>query len=89
MTGTHKRNTGPMLASVRCGARTRSGGPCKSPSVHGKSRCRMHGGAFGSGAPRGNTNALRYGRFTRRAVAERKQIRELLRQTRKLMLMIK
>jgi len=89
MTGTHKHNTGPMLASVRCGARTRSGRPCKSPSVRGKSRCRMHGGAPGSGAPRGNKNALKHGRFTREAVAERKKVGELIRETRKLVMMIK
>jgi hypothetical protein len=49
----------------------------------------MHGGALGSGAPRGNKNALKYGRYTRGALAEREQIRELLLQTRKLMLQIK
>ena len=89
MTGTPMRNTGPMLTSARCGARTRSGQPCRSPAVHGKRRCRMHGGAYGSGAPRGNKNALRHGLFTRKAIAERKRVRELLRQTRKLMLQIK
>ena len=26
------------------GARTRSGCPCRSPAIHGKLRCRMHGG---------------------------------------------
>ena len=49
----------------------------------------MHGGALGSGAPRGNKNALKHGRFTREAMAERAQIRELVRQTRKLILQIK
>src|SRR5262249_40870193 len=34
MNGDHKRNTGPMLSSLRCGAKTRSGKPCRSPSVH-------------------------------------------------------
>jgi uncharacterized protein YjcR len=48
----------------------------------------MHGGAFGSGAPRGNKNALKHGRYTREAIAERGQIRELMRQTRKLILQI-
>jgi len=67
MNGNHKRNTGPMLSSLRCGAKTRSGRPCNSPSVHGKKRCRMHGGALGSGAPRGNKNALKHGRYTREA----------------------
>jgi hypothetical protein len=58
MTGDHPRNTGPMLSSPRCGAKTRSGKPCMSPAVPGKRRFRMHGGAPGSGAPRGNQNAL-------------------------------
>ena len=49
----HPRNTGPMRSSRRCGAKTRSGKPCMSPAVSGKKRCRMHGGAPGSGAPIG------------------------------------
>src|SRR4051812_13447156 len=47
MSSDHPRNTGPMLASLRCGAKTRSGKRCKSPAVHEKKRCRMHGGAPG------------------------------------------
>ena len=72
------RRTGAMLASPRCGAKTRSGGTCRSPAVHGKQRCRMHGGADGSGAPRGNRNARKHGLFTREAIAERRQIQALL-----------
>lgn len=56
-----------------------------SPSVHGKTRCRMHGGAPGSGAPRGNRNALKHGLHTREAIAERRQLRELIRQSNKLL----
>lgn len=85
MVGVHKRNTKPMLATLRCGAKTRSGGPCKSPAVRGRRRCRMHGGAAGSGAPRGNRNALKHGVYTREAKAERRRTRELLRQSRKLL----
>jgi hypothetical protein len=81
---THRRNTGPMLSSRRCGAKTRSGKPCKSPAVRGKRRCRMHGGAPGSGAPRGNKNALKHGRHTREAFEERRQLQALLRQSRML-----
>ena len=33
--------------------------PCRSPAVKGRKRCRMHGGAAGSGARAGNTNALK------------------------------
>jgi hypothetical protein len=89
MTGAHKRNTVPMLASPRCGAKTRAGGSCRSPSVHGKKRCRMHGGAPGSGAPCGNSNALKHGRYTREAFAQRKRIGDLVQRTRKLILQIK
>jgi uncharacterized protein YjcR len=71
-----------MLSSRRCGARTRSGKPCASPAVSGKKRCRMHGGAYGSGAPRGNKNALKHGLYTREAIAQRRQLRELIRQAR-------
>jgi hypothetical protein len=73
-----------MLASLRCGARTRSGTPCKSPAVRGKGRCRMHGGAQGSGAPLGNKNALKTGYYTREAKAERKFIRLIPRDSRDL-----
>jgi len=85
MTGNHPRNTGSMLSSPRCGAKTRSGRPCKSPAVRGKRRCRMHGGAPGSGAPLGNQNALRHGAYTREAIAEYRQLRALIRQSWKLL----
>ena len=88
MIGSHKRNTDTMRASPRCGAKTRSGGSCKSPSVHGEKRCRMHGGAQGSGAPRGNRNAYKDGRYTREAFAERRRNRDLLQQSRKLIMQI-
>jgi hypothetical protein len=39
----------------------------------------MHGGANGSGAPEGNSNALKHGRHTKEAIAERKALRELIR----------
>jgi glucans biosynthesis protein len=48
----------------------------------------MHGGALGSGAPRGNRNALKHGRYTREAIVERAHIRELVREARKLLLRI-
>jgi hypothetical protein len=81
----HLRNTGPMLASRRCGAKTRCGGACRSPAVHGSKRCRMHGGAPGSGAPRANRNARKHGLFTGDAIAERRQIRALLGEARELL----
>src|ERR1700675_2640532 len=48
----------------QCGARTRSGTPCKSAPVTGRRRCRMHGGADGSGAPEGSKNGnYKHGRY--------------------------
>ncbi len=38
----------------------------------------MHGGAVGSGAPRGNKNALKHGLYTRETLEERRQIRQLI-----------
>ena len=45
----------------------------------------MHGGAPGSGPPRGNRNARKHGLFTGEAIAERKQVRELLGEARRLL----
>lgn len=74
-----------MLASPRCGARTRTGGACRAPAVHGRKRCRMHGGAAGSGAPKANRNARKHGLFTGEAIAERRQIQALLAEARRLL----
>ncbi len=49
----------------------------------------MHGGAAGSGAPLNNKNALKYGTFTRQAIAERRKVSELLRRSRDLLAKIK
>ena len=78
-----------MRASPRCGAKIRSGGACHSPAVRGKKRCRMHGGAPGSGAPRANQNARKHGLFSKDAIAERKRIQALLGEARKLLQMMK
>jgi len=77
-----------MRSSLRCGAKTRSGKPCMAPAVSGKKRCRMHGGAPGSGAPIGNQNALKRGLFTREAIEERRALRDLIRSARQLALKI-
>jgi uncharacterized protein YjcR len=74
-----------MLESRRCGAKTRSGKPCRSPAVVGKRRCRMHGGAPGSGAPKGNQNALKHGNYTKSAIELRKQLRSLIYTARKML----
>ena len=81
----HVRLTAPMRASPRCGATTRSGAACRAPALRGKTRCRMHGGAPGSGPPRGNCNARKHGRFTGEVIAERRQVRDLLGEARRLL----
>lgn len=74
----HCRNTGPMRQSQQCGAKTRKGTHCQSPAVNGKKRCRMHGGAQGSGAPKGNRNALKTGLYAREAIVERRAISRII-----------
>lgn len=74
----HERNTTPMGMSARCGAKTRSGKTCRSPAVTGKKRCRMHGGAEGSGAPTGNQNAFKHGFYSKAAIEERRAMKKLI-----------
>jgi glucans biosynthesis protein len=45
----------------------------------------MHGGAIGTGAPRGNKNALKHGAYTREALERRAQIQSLLREAKQLL----
>jgi hypothetical protein len=45
--------------------------------------CRMHGG-MSPGAPKGNKNAFKHGRYTAEAVATRRRIAKLLRDARAL-----
>lgn len=45
-----------------CGAKTRSGHPCKKPPMKGKKRCANHGGKS-TGPPKGSKNALKTGEY--------------------------
>ncbi len=63
----------------RCGAKTRRGTPCQSPMVRGRKRCRMHGGAYGSGAPKGNRNAWKHGFRSKEYLEEKRRGREIIR----------
>ncbi|WP_083219387.1 HGGxSTG domain-containing protein [Bradyrhizobium icense] len=65
-----------MHRTKRCGAKTRSGKPCRSPAM-ANGRCRMHGGPS-PGAPKGNRNAYKHGRFTADAIANRRQFATML-----------
>jgi hypothetical protein len=71
-----------MHLSPRCRART----PCQSPAMT-NGRCRMHGGTS-PGAPKGNSHALRHGRYTAEAIAERREFAALLRDMKGLVRMV-
>lgn len=64
----------------RCGAKTKrnNGAPCMAPAVRGKQRCRIHGGAKGSGAQIENTNALKHGCTTQAIKRFRKAVKEAI-----------
>jgi glucans biosynthesis protein len=80
----HLAETDSVSRASRCGARTRSGAPCKSAPVTGRRRCRMHGGADGSGAPKGPKNGnYKHGRYTKEVAATRRWIREAIELLRK------
>jgi glucans biosynthesis protein len=61
-----------------CGAKTRSGHACKTSSITGRTRCRMHGGT-NNGAPLGNKNALKHGGYTKEAITKRAECMQLIR----------
>src|SRR5438067_1118760 len=66
----------------QCGARTKSGRPCRSPATN-KGRCRLHGGAKGSGGPAAERNGqYRHGERTKNAIAERQKFSALLKMLR-------
>ena len=77
---TSKSRIKPMhwafMDAPRCGAKTRKKTPCMAPAMR-NGRCRMHGGKS-TGAPKGNQNALKHGRYTTVAIEERRMIRELV-----------
>ena len=70
----------PFKDVKKCGAHSRrTGQPCRQPAMP-NGRCRMHGGR--AGAPRGNTNALKHGLYTRDAITRRRYIRKLMKESR-------
>lgn len=73
-----------LAEARRCGAKTRSGAPCNAPAIHGKQRCRMHGGNS-PGAPKGNQNAFKHGRYSAQSISERREIHTLLDELKKLL----
>lgn len=83
--GNIRRNRGRVLPGSgaalwgigkKCGAKRRdgSGGLCRRVAAKGKPRCKLHGGGNGIGAPMRNQNALKHGKASNAAVAQRKLI---------------
>ncbi|WP_082467628.1 MULTISPECIES: HGGxSTG domain-containing protein [unclassified Sphingomonas] len=68
----HKAHQAP-----RCLAKTRRGTECQSPAVRDKRRCRMHGGAPGSGGQPGNSNALKHGARSKELNDRTRWVREI------------
>ena len=78
-----ERRLANMANAPRCGARTRAGHPCRQAAVTGRARCRMHGGAKGSGGPRGQRNGnYRHGLWIRKRLEERRKLLAEIRQIR-------
>jgi hypothetical protein len=69
---------------AKCGARRRDGTPCEARPELGKWRCRIHSGAPGSGAPKGNRNALKTGAHTAATRERIKAMRDYVRAARSL-----
>jgi hypothetical protein len=80
-----KRRGNPNLAlAPRCGASTRTGCPCRAPAIHGKLRCRMHGGrSTGPRTPDGiarvRTARTIHGRYGAETRAWRRHVLTMLR----------
>jgi glucans biosynthesis protein len=78
-----ERRLANMARAARCGAKTRAGHPCRQAAVRGQARCRMHGGAKGSGGPRGDRNGnFKHGLWTRESLGMRKAMRAKVREIR-------
>lgn len=73
------------LEAIKCKARTRHGSTCQAFPVKGKKRCRMNGGARGTGAPLNNSNALNDGYYSRQTKTLRKAIYSALSQSKSLL----
>ncbi len=73
-----------FLNKPRCGAKSRSGKPCKNLPAKGKRRCRFHGGADGIGGQPGNKNAWKHGNRSAAAIARRKEINRVNREMRQI-----
>jgi len=75
-----------LAKARRCGAKTRAGHPCRQAAVRDRSRCRMHGGAKGSGGPRSMRNGnFKHGLHTREAKSIHRSLRTKILEIRELL----
>lgn len=51
----------PHVATKRCGAKTRAGHPCRNWPLHGRTRCKFHGGKTKTGM---DAPAFKHGRYS-------------------------
>jgi glucans biosynthesis protein len=74
----------PMKESYSplCLALTRKKTLCRKTPARGKKRCRMHGGAEGSGAKLGNRNAFKHGRYSREYIENKRNVIAFFKQCR-------
>jgi hypothetical protein len=81
-----RRRLANLAKAPRCGAKTRVGTPCRQAAVRGRARCRMHGGAKGSGGPAGPRNGnFKHGLWTREGIAERRKVSRNVRDLKRLL----
>ena len=81
-----ERRLANLAKAPRCGARTRMGSPCRQAAVRGRARCRIHGGAKGSGGPPGSRNGnFKHGLWTRESKHLRGAARRRLREVRRIL----
>lgn len=76
--------SGDLTTVPRCAARARSRGgqPCQAPAMHGKRRCRLHGGlSTGPRTPEGLARSRRarwkHGRYSQAAAEQSRREAEL------------
>jgi len=79
----HLKNGNPpcdLRSMPKCQAVAKSTGRrCGNIAMKGKNVCHIHGGKS-SGAPKGNMNALKHGCYTAKAIAERRYMREFIKE---------
>jgi hypothetical protein len=85
----HGNRTGNPDNAPRCGARTRSGRPCKAPAMP-NGRCRMHGGPSTGPRTQEGKDRIRaahwkHGRYSQEGIRRRREARAIMRAMRELL----